>query len=392
MTKRKAMRSAWSAAVAIAASALVATGTPALAQDKIRVGVIGPFSGPFASVGVMFKQGIETYRAINGSRAGDREVELIYRDTAGNNPAVAKQLAEELIVRDKAQILTGFYLSPEAAAAAPVVNETKTPAVLFFAGGEGITKLSPYYIRTGSTNATHAAKIAEYALKQNWKRIYIAVADYGPGYDMQAVYKKRVTEAGGTLLAEDRLPLNTVDYAPFAERVANAKPDAVLGFVPNGAPAVAWYKALAAQSVLPKTPVLGISETDDTELRNFGDTVIGAYSLIFYSADAPGAANGAFKAALAKAFPDSMPNFGRETAYDAMHVVYAMIQSQQGKAWDGTAAKDSVQGLSWDAPRGKLRIIPNTGEIESPIYVRRVEKVDGKLKNVIVDVFQNVAP
>ena len=374
------------------AASMLAPSHRALAQDKIRIGVIGPFSGPFANVGVMFKQGIETYQAVNGTKVGGRDVEFLYRDTAGTNPAVAKQLAEELIVRDKAQILSGFYLTPEAIAAAPVVNETKTPAVLFFAGGAGVTKLTHYYIRTGSTNPTHAAMIADYALKQGWKRVYIAVADYAPGYDMQAVYKQRVTDAGGTVLAEDRLPLNTVDYAPFAERIANAKPDAVLGFVPNGAPAVAWYKALAAQNILPKTPVIGISETDDTELKNFDDSVVGAYSAIFYSSGAPGAANATFKEALAKTFPGSIPNFGRETAYDAMHIVYAMIDSQKGKAWDGTAALEAVQGLSWEAPRGKVRINPNEGEMQGPIYVRRIEKVNGELKNVIVDVFPDVVP
>jgi len=369
----------------------LASSSTAGAQDKLRVGVIGPFTGPFANVGVMFKQGIEAFVSVNGTTVGGREVELVYRDTAGTNPAVAKQLAEELIVRDKAEILTGFYLSPEAVAAAPVVNETKTPAVLFFAGGQGITKLSRYFVRTGSTNAAHASMIATYALKQGWKRDYIAVADYGPGYDMQAIYKQRVTDAGGTVLAEDRMPLNTVDYAPFAERVANARPDAVLGFVPNGAPAVAWYKALGAQGVLPKTPVIGISETDDTELKNFDDSVVGgAYSVIFYSADAPGAANAEFKAGLAKAFPDAIPNFGRETAYDAMHLVYAMIESQKGKAFDGTAAMAAAQGLGWDAPRGRVRI--DQGEIVGPMFVRRVERVNGSLKNVIIDVFPDVSP
>lgn len=186
--------------------------------------------------------------------------------------------------------------------------------------------------------------------------------------------------------------MNTVDYAPFAERIANAKPDAVLGFVPNGAPAVAWYKALAAQGVLPKIPVIGISETDDTELKNFSDSVIGAYSVIFYSPDAPGPENAKFKEALAKAFPDSIPNFGRELAYDAMHIVYAMIELQKAKPWDGTAAIAAVQGLAWQAPRGSVRINPNEGEMQGPLYVRRLEKIDGKLKNVIVDVFPDVAP
>lgn len=381
-------------AALVIAAALCATASPASAQEKIKIGIVGPFSGPFATVGVMFRQGIETYTTMHGTRAGDREIELLYRDTAGTDPAVSKRLTEELVIRDKVSLLGGYYLSPEAIAAAPVVNETKTPAVLFFAGATGIPKLSPYFIRTGSTNASHAEVIAAYALKRDWKRVYIAVADYAPGHDMQAVFKARVSAAGGTVLGEDRIPLNTVDYAPFAERVSRAKPDAVLGFIPNGAPAVAWYKALSAQGVLAaKIPVIGISETDDMELSKFDDSLVGTvYSAIFYSPGAPGEANKKFKDALTRKFPGVPVSFAQESAFEAMHILYSMVASQKGKPFNGDDALKAVQGLQWDSPRGPMRVIPGTGETEHNIFVRRVEKVDGRLTNVIVDTFQAQPP
>ena len=121
--------------VATAIGMMVLLSVPSLvqAQEKIRIGIIGPFTGPFATTGVQYRQGVETFLSVNGNRIGGREVEVIYRDVGGTNPAVAKRLAEELVVRDKVSLLGGFYLSLEATAVAPVVTETKVPAVLFTA-------------------------------------------------------------------------------------------------------------------------------------------------------------------------------------------------------------------------------------------------------------------
>jgi branched-chain amino acid transport system substrate-binding protein len=378
------------AALACGIAMLAAVSAPALAQEKIRIGIIGPFSGPFAPIGATFKQGIEVYISMNGTMVGGREAEIVYRDSAGTDPAVAKRLAEELIVRDKVSLLGGLYLSPEAVAAAPVVNETKTPTVLFFAGGSGIPKLSPFFIRIAGANATGALAMAAYAIKQHWTHAYIAVADYLPGHDMEAVFKSRITQAGGTIVGDDRLPLNTVDYSPFAERIANAKPDVVLGFIPNGAPAVAWYQALAAQGVLAaKVPIIGIVETDDSELSKFNDSLVGTvYSVAPYTLGGLGKVNQEFKQALGKSFPGVIPSFGQATAFNAMHVLYAEIASQQGKPFDGEAAVKAVQGLAWEGPGGPDRIVPGAGDLEATFFVRRVEKVDGRLTDVVVDSFQ----
>ena len=115
---------------------------PAHAQDIVKYGVIGQFTGPFAVTGEQYKQGLEAFVAQNGATAGGRKIELVYRDTGGPNPAQAKRLAEELLVRDKVTILGGLYLSPEAAAAAPAVNETKTPTLLFNAASPSLMPAS----------------------------------------------------------------------------------------------------------------------------------------------------------------------------------------------------------------------------------------------------------
>ncbi|MFM9885175.1 MAG: ABC transporter substrate-binding protein [Burkholderiales bacterium] len=372
----------WLAIVAIALGAAFS----AQAQEKIRVGIIGPFSGPFAAVGAQFRQGIETYVSMHGTKAGDREVELIFRDQSTTNPATAKRLAEELIVRDKVSLIGGLYLSPEATAVAPVANETKTPFVLFVPAAPLVVKQSPFFIRGGSNSLLHAGSQANWALKNNYKRIYVAVSDYAPGHDTQAHIKQIIQAGGGTIVGEDRMPLNTVDYAPFAERIANAKPDALLMFLPNGAPAVSFFKALGAQGVLrSKIGIIGQAETDDPDLKLFDDSIIGVHTAIFYSSLAPYEANRKFKEALAKKSPDLIPGFPTLAAFDGMTLLYRMIDSQKGKAFDGASAMKSVEGFSWESPRGVATIDAATRDMITNIFIRRVEKVDGKLVNRIVD-------
>ena len=378
--------------IAVGAVVLCANAVVAQAQEKVRIGIIGPFSGPFATAGVQYRQGVETYLTVTGNRVGGREVEVIYRDVGGTNPAVAKRLAEELVVRDKVSLLGGFYLSPEATAVAPVVNETKVPAVLFTAASPAIMKLSPFFVRAGDNILQAALPPAEWAIKRGAKRAYIAVSDYAPGHDVQGGFRARFTALGGTIAGEDRMPLNTVDYAPFAERVANSKADFINVFVPAGAPAVSFIKALAAQGVVgSKVSIMGQAETDDNELRLFDDSVIGVYSSLYYALDAPYEANRRFKEALAKKHgPSATPTFSMAGAYDGMHILFRMIESQRGKVFDGAAAVKAVEGMTWESPRGPVRIEPGTREMTQNIYIRRVEKVGGRLTNRIVETFRDV--
>ena len=237
---------------AAAATAMYSALVPnlAAAQEKAKIGIIAHFSGPFAGSGKQFREGIEAFLTMNGNKVGGREVEIIYRDVGGANPAAARQAVQELIVNDKVVALGGFYLSPDAAAAVSVLNETKTPAVIFNAAARGLTRQSEYFVRVGGTLYQTSTPAADWGIKSNFKRAYILVSDYSPGHDAQAAFKERFTALGGTILGEDRMALNTVDYAPYIERVANAKPELVFLFLPNGTPATTLLRALAARNLM----------------------------------------------------------------------------------------------------------------------------------------------
>src|SRR5690606_8185983 len=156
---------------------------------------------------------------------GGREVDVIYRDVGGSNPAVAKRLAEELIVRDKVVMLGGFFITPEAGAVASVITETKTPAILFNAAASPLVRQSPYFVRVASTLFQDLHSAAEFAYMSGKRRAYIAVADYAPGHEVQEAFKSKFIALGGQVVGEDRVAMNTVDFSPAAERIANSKAD-----------------------------------------------------------------------------------------------------------------------------------------------------------------------
>ena len=198
------------------ASALLAVslgGAPVFAEETVKYGIVGPMSGPFAVMGENWRQGLEAYIAQHGDTFGGRKIEIIYRDT-GADASKAKQLVQELVVRDKVSFLGGFGLTPEAAASAPVINSAKIPAFLFHTASPALMTQSPYFVRMGQNIATNAEVAAAWALKNGKKTANVAVADYAPGVGLVLdAFKKYFSAHGGTIVGEDRIPLNTVDFS-----------------------------------------------------------------------------------------------------------------------------------------------------------------------------------
>lgn len=374
-------------AVTASIFAVSAMAMPAVAQEKIKVGVVGHFSGPFAASGKQYREGIEAFIAANGTKVGGREVEMIYRDIGGANPAAAKQAVQELIVRDKVSTLAGFYLSPDAGAAISVLNETKTPAVIFTAAARNLTQASPYFVRIGATLYQTSWPAAEWSIKNGAKRAYIAVSDYAPGHDAQAAFKERFQKLGGEIIGEDRMALNTVDYAPFIERLATAKPDVVFTFLPNGTPTTNLMRGLAARELMKRgMKFISVGVPDDPDLPGIGDAAIGFNSSLYYTYSLPHPENKKFVALIQKALgADAITTFQQAQAYDGMTVTYKMIESQAGKPFDGTAAIEAVKGFSFTGPQGPIKIDPETRQAIENVYIRTAEKVGDRILNVVTD-------
>lgn len=357
------------------------------AAQAVKIGIVGPFSGPFAHYGTLFKNGAEAYIASQGGKLAGKEVELIYRDTGGPNPSQTKTLVQELIVKDKVDYLGGFVFTPNAFAVAPLIQQSQTPTVIFNAATSAITDKSEFFIRTSYTLWQVTVPLAQWAAKNNIKKVVTAVTDYGPGIDAETAWKSEFTKQGGTVVESIRMPIATTDFAPFVQRIKASGAQAVYTFLPGGPPNLGFVKAYN-ENGLAKAGIqfLGTAETDEFDLQKFGDAALGLTTAFHYSAAHDSAANKAFVAALKKKDPNAIANYAAVGAWDGMHVIHKMIEATGGQK-DGLKAIAAARTLQWESPRGPVRIDPKTRHIVQNVYLRKVEKAGGVLVNKEVQSF-----
>ena len=274
------------AALAVA-TAISAAATPlAWAQDTIKVGVIASFSGPFADYGKQMQGGIKAWMAQHGDTVAGKKIQIIYKDTTGPSPEIAKRLAQELVVRDKVDFLAGFGLTPEALAVAPIAQQAKKPMIIMNAATSIITTKSDYIARFSMTLPQISAPMGDWALKNKIKNVATVVADYGPGIDAEKAFSDRLVKNGGKIVESIRVPLRNPEFAPFIQRIKDAKPDAVFVFVPAGEQSIAFMKGyrergLAAAGI----KVIATGDlTDDHVLPAMGDNTLGVITIFHYSA------------------------------------------------------------------------------------------------------------
>jgi branched-chain amino acid transport system substrate-binding protein len=369
------------AMTSLSALALLAA-LPLQAQAQtVKVGIVGPFSGPFAHYGTLFKAGAEAYIASQGGKLAGKEVELIYRDTGGPNPTQTKTLVQELIVKDKVDYLGGFVFTPNAMAVAPLIQQSQTPTVIFNAATSSITDKSEFFLRTSYTLWQVTVPLAQWAANNKISKVVTAVADYGPGIDGETAFKSEFVKQGGTVVESIRMPMNTTDFAPFMQRIKASGAQAVYTFLPGGPPNLGFVKAYN-ENGLAKAGVqfLGTAETDEFDLQKFGDAALGLTTSFHYAASHDSPANKKFIAALAAKNPQAVANYASVGAWDGMFVIHQMIAATNGQR-DGLKALAAARALQWESPRGPVRIDPKTRHIVQNVYLRKVEKVNGQLLN-----------
>ncbi|MFC0658474.1 ABC transporter substrate-binding protein [Eoetvoesiella caeni] len=360
--------------------------TSAYAADALKIGMVLPMSGPFAAYGEQILNGARLYIAEHGDTVDGRKVELIVKDDTGVAPEVSKRVAQELVVKDKVNILAGFGLTPSAFAVAPLATQVKVPMVVMNAATSSVTEKSPYIVRTSMALPQITAPVATWALKNGIKNVYTVVADYGPGHDAEKQFVKTFTEGGGKIVGEVRTPVKSPDFAPFLQKVKDTKPDAVFLFVPAGEQGVAFLKGYKERG-LDKDGIKLISTgdlTDEDVLDAMGDAALGVVTSFHYSENHKSAVNKAYTDAYYKAYPNKRPNFMSVAGYDGMHLIYDVVKKNGGDS-SGEKFIATAKGMSWESPRGPITIDPQTRDINQNIYIRKVEKVGDKNQNVEFD-------
>lgn len=366
------------------AAALLAVGPLGVhAQETIKIGLILPMTGPFASTGRQIDAAARLYLAQNGNTVAGKKVELVLRDDAGTADTT-RRIAQELVVNEKVTALAGFGLTPLALATAPIATQSKTPMVVMAAATSSIIKASPYIVRTSFTLPQVTLGIADWAAKNGMKKVVTLVSDYGPGIDAEKTFTSRFTLNGGAIPAELRVPLRNPDFAPFLQRVIDAKPDGLFVFLPSGV-GTQFMKQFTERG-LDKSGIRLIATgdvTDDDILNDMGDVALGVVTSHPYSASHKSALNQKFVAEFKKANNGMRPNFFAAGGYDGMRVIMKGLEATKGKG--GDALMDAMKGQVFESPRGQVMIDAQTRDIVQDVYIRKVERVDGELYNMEFD-------
>jgi len=318
--------------------------------DTVKVGVIAPFSGPFAHYGKLFKDGTEAYLKQQGGKFGGHDIQIVYRDSGGPNPAGVKTAAQELIVNDKVDYLGGLVFTPNAMAVAPLIQQSKTPTVIFNAATSSITPKSDYFIRTSYTLWQVTQPLAQWAYNKGYKKVVTA--------------------------------------SPFAQRIKVSGAQLAYVFLPGGPPNLGFVNAYN-QNGLREAGIefLGTAEMDEFDLQKFGTAALGLLTGFHYSSAHDSDANRAFEKAMKTQAADALLNYASVGAYDGMHLIQKMVEATDGKR-DGAKAIAAIKGYEWESPRGPASIDPESRHITQNVYLRKVERgADGKLQNTEIENF-----
>jgi branched-chain amino acid transport system substrate-binding protein len=372
---------------AVAATALAAAS--AARADDLKIGLILPMTGQQQSTGKQEAAGAKLYMQQNGDTVAGKKIQLILKDD-GAVPDNTKRIAQDLIVNDKVNFLMGFGVTPAALAVAPLATEAKVPEIVTAAGTSIITEKSPYIARTSFTLPQSSVPMADWAAQNGIKKVVTMVSDYAPGADAAKSFTAEFTAKGGQVIDAITFPLANPDFAPFLQKAADQKPDAIFVFVPSGQGGT-FVKQFAERGMdKAGIKIIGPGDvTDDDLLNGMGDAVIGAITAHIYSADHNSAANKAFVDAFKKANNGMRPNFMAVGAYDGMHLIYEALKKTNGNT-DGDALMAAIKGMSWESPRGPISIDPETRDIVQNVYIRKVEKKNGELYNVEFATFPSV--
>ncbi|MBR1157350.1 ABC transporter substrate-binding protein [Bradyrhizobium sp. JYMT SZCCT0428] len=364
-----------------------ATASSSNAQNTVKIGMVMPMTGTLASAGLQVIAGARLYIKQHGDTVAGKRIELIVKDGASSGET-GKRLIQELVVNEKVDVIGGG-LTADLLFSAPLLTEAQKPTVIMISSTTAVVEKSPFFVRTSGTLAQSSAIMADWAIQNSLGKAVTLVTEFAPGLEAEETFANNFKAGGGQIAETIRVPLRNPDFAPFLQRVRDAAPQAVFVFIPS-VQAATFAKQFTERG-LDKAGIKLIGPgdlTDDEALSNMGDAMLGAVTAHFYSAAHPSALNKAFAAEYQKD-NHARANFMAASGYDGIHVIYEALK-KTGGATDGKALVSAMKGSTWESPRGPMSIDRATGEVVHNIYIRKVEKVDGELRNVEFVTFSNV--
>jgi len=377
--------------VSLLATAFLLAAGDADAQGPIRIGFISPLTGAIAAAGKDMYSGCELYWQESGWQMAGRKVEVILEDNEGN-PAVALAKARKLVDNDKVHMIAGVILSNVAYALVPYIEGQEMPTMYPINSADDLTqrKRPKWLIRTGFSAGGNMHPFGEYAAKVlGYKKVVTVGLDYAFGWETVGGFHKSFEDNGGQVVQKLWVPLNIQDYSPY---LAQIKKDADAVFVVAlGRWTLLFAHQYAASGLRGRLPLIaGGTYTDEHVLPQLGDESIGVVSAHHYSAALDAPANKRFRAAFEKAY-NRIPSFYSENCYTGARIINEAVRAIGGKVEDRAALMAALRKVEiTDAPRGPVQM-DGYGNPTQNIYLRKVEKVGGKLQNTVIHTYPNVS-
>jgi len=376
----------------LAATGAAAVYGPAVLRAQaapFKIGLLTVKTGPLAQGGIQMEQGIATFLKEKNNTLGGKKIELISADTGGN-PAGAKTKAQEVIERDKVNVILGPLAAFELLAITDYVRDNATP-LISLAAAEDVTqrKANPFVIRPSATSAQCCHVMGDYAAKElKYKRAATISEDFAFGHEQMAGFQRVFEDNGGKVVKKLWPPLVTPDYTPYIAQIGNV--DCVFnGFA--GSNPVKFMRAYADLGLKGRIPLLsGWTAMDDALLRSLGDEAVGVVSAAFYSADFGSESNKRFVAAMQKDY-NVLPGGYSAGMYVAGQCVEAAIQQLGNQADDRKALAEALHKVSLsDTPRGAVKF-DQYGNAVGDVFIRKCERKGGQLVNALVKTYPGVS-
>ena len=369
-----------------------ALGFPALVRaqsEPVRIGLLTVKTGPLASGGLDMERALIMYlRERNYTLAG-RKVELFVADTAGS-PATARTKTQELVEKNRVQALIGPLDAGSALAIDDYIREQQMPT-MSVAAAEDMTqrKPNPWFVRATSTSSQSAHAMADYSAKTlKYKRMAVIADDIPYGHEMVAGFQRVFEEDGGKIVQKLFPPLTVPDYSTFLAQM-NQKIDGIfLGFA--GSNGFRWYRQFNEYGLKGKINVVGgMTAFDEAVLRNMGDEALGILTACWYSAEIDNPINRKFVAAF-RAEAKYDPGFYAAATYTNGAVLQSALEAVKGKIEDKQGFMKALRATKVDTCRGPVTF-DSYGNVIGNVYIRKVERKDGRLVNSVVHTYPNVS-
>ena len=353
----------------------------ALAQSaKLRVGLMLPYTGTYAQLGVAIENGFRLALEQAGGKFGGREVEFFKVDDE-SEPSKATENANRLITRDKVDVLVGSVHSGVAMGMLKVAKESGTLMLIPNAGADAATGAlcTPNVFRTSFSNWQPVHPLGKVMVDRGHKKAVFITWKYAAGEESLASFKEGFTAAGGTVENELFVPFPNVEFQALLTEIASIKPDAVACFFAGGG-AVKFVKDYAAAGLKDKIPLYGSGFLTEGVLAAQGDAADGLLTTLHYADSLDNARNKAFRSAYSKAYKIE-PDVYSVQGYDTGQLLTQALDKVKGDVGNQKAVIAAMEGAVIDSPRGPWKMSKAHNPIQD-IYLRRVEKGDNKVIGV----------